>query len=67
MKKKILSLAMAVCMLLCMLPAGATAMEQGDARVTIGADLDAEERTKVYADFGIEPGDANSKAASSTR
>ena len=45
-------------MLLCMLPAGATAMEQGDARVTIGADLDAEERTKVYADFGIEPGDA---------
>ena len=58
MKKKILSLAMAVCMLLCMLPAGATAMEQGDARVTIGADLDAEERTKVYADFGIEPGDA---------
>ena len=42
MKKKILSLAMAVCMLLCMLPAGATAMEQGDARVTI----DAEERTK---------------------
>ena len=58
MKKKILSLAMAVCMLLCTLPAGATAMEQGDARVTIGADLDAEERTKVYADFGIEPGDA---------
>lgn len=58
MKKKILSLAMAVCMLLCILPAGATAMEQGDARVTIGADLDAEERTKVYADFGIEPGDA---------
>ena len=58
MKKKILSLAMAVCMLLCMLPAGTTAMEQGDARVTIGADLDAEERTKVYADFGIEPGDA---------
>ena len=49
---------MAVCMLLCTLPAGATAMEQGDARVTIGADLDAEERTKVYADFGIEPGDA---------
>lgn len=41
-----------------LLPAGATAMEQGDARVTIGADLDAEERTKVYADFGIEPGDA---------
>lgn len=56
MKTRILPIILAICMALCLIPNFAAAMEQGDARVTIGADLDDEERAKVYADFGIEPG-----------
>ena len=33
------------------------AIEQGDARVTIGADLDEQQRAQVYADFGIKQGE----------
>ncbi|HOF99853.1 MAG TPA: DUF1002 domain-containing protein [Clostridia bacterium] len=35
----------------------ALAYEEGDARVTIGADLTAEQKAQIYADFGIAQGD----------
>ena len=35
----------------------ALAYEEGDARVTIGADLTAEQVDQIYDDFGIAPGD----------
>lgn len=57
MKTRIISLALMLCMVLCIVPSFASAMEQGDARVTIGADLDEAQCASVYADFGIERGD----------
>ncbi len=35
----------------------ALAYEEGDARVTIGADLTAEQKAQIYTDFGIKQGD----------
>ena len=52
--KKLFALAVALCMAITILPSGAMAIEQGDARVTIGADLDEQQRAQVYADFGIK-------------
>ena len=55
--KKLFALAVALCMAITILPSGAMAIEQGDARVTIGADLDEQQRAQVYADFGIKQGE----------
>lgn len=58
MKKRfrLFTAAIALCMVLCILPTSAHALEAGEARVTIGADLDEAEQAQVYADFGIERG-----------
>lgn len=35
------------------------AVAEGEKRVTVGADLTAEEKTQIYSDFGIEEGSVN--------
>lgn len=52
--KKILSMALVACTLISM--TSAFAIEKGDARAVMGADISAEQKTAVYKTFGIDEG-----------
>lgn len=54
--KKIIAVIMCAMMTLGAFASTALAYEEGDARVTIGADLTAEQKAQIYKDFGIEAG-----------
>jgi uncharacterized protein YpuA (DUF1002 family) len=54
--KKVLAAIMAVIVSVGLFAPAAFALESGDQRVTIGANLDEAQRTQIYKDFGIEPG-----------
>ncbi len=56
MKKLI---AAALCAMLVILAFANTALayEEGDARVSVGADLSDEQKAQIYKDFGLEPGE----------
>ena len=52
--KKIISMALVACTLISM--TSAFAIEKGDARAVMGADITAEQKTAVYKTFGIDEG-----------
>ncbi|HWS30999.1 MAG TPA: DUF1002 domain-containing protein [Clostridia bacterium] len=54
--KKVLAAIMAVIVSVGMFASAAYALETGEQRVTIGANLDEAQRAQIYKDFGIEPG-----------
>lgn len=54
--KKVLAAIMAVIISIGLFAPAAYALEAGDQRVTIGANLDDAQRAQIYKDFGIEPG-----------
>jgi uncharacterized protein YpuA (DUF1002 family) len=54
--KKVLAAITAVIVSVGLFAPAAFALESGDQRVTIGANLDEAQRTQIYKDFGIEPG-----------
>jgi len=54
--KKVLAAIMAVIVSVGLFAPAAFALESGEQRVTIGANLDEAQRTQIYKDFGIEPG-----------
>ncbi|MEG1547767.1 MAG: DUF1002 domain-containing protein [Clostridia bacterium] len=53
--RKCLAAALALILVLGVLGSTAFALETGEQRVTIGANLDETQRAKIYKDFGIEP------------
>ncbi len=55
--KRLIAAAMAMLMALGLFSATAFALDEGDARTTIGADLTEEQRAQIYKDFGIARGD----------
>lgn len=57
MKKRIMGLFLAVLLGLSAFVPSALAIDAGQSRVTIGANLDETQRAQIYKDFGIEEGD----------
>ena len=57
MKKRIMSLFLAALLGLTVFVPSTLAIEAGQSRVTIGADLDEAQRAQIYKDFGLEEGD----------
>ncbi|MEL7602478.1 MAG: DUF1002 domain-containing protein [Bacillota bacterium] len=57
MKKRIMGLFLAVLLGLSVFMPSALAIDAGQSRVTIGANLDEAQRAQIYKDFGIEEGD----------
>ena len=55
--KRLLSAAMAALLAFSLFSATAFALEEGDSRVTIGADLTDEQKTQIYVDFGLTQGE----------
>ena len=57
MKKRIMGLFLAVLLGLTVFVPSTLAIEAGQSRVTIGANLDETQRAQIYKDFGLEEGD----------
>lgn len=57
MKKRIMGLFLAVLLGLTVFVPSTLAIEAGQSRVTIGANLDEAQRAQIYKDFGLEEGD----------
>lgn len=56
-RKKVLAAALAIIVCFGMFAPVAAALEAGEARVTIGADLNEAQRAQIYKDFGLEKGE----------
>lgn len=55
--KRLIATIMCAVMIFAAFEGAALAYEEGDSRVTIGADLTDEQKAQIYEDFGLVPGD----------